>query len=75
MERFSFSVFSSRVINCSLALYQRSARLESSKNINDAMGTTANDYVIASVAETQLMDVFQHKPGVRDDAKPEYEEQ
>ena len=33
-ERFSFSVFSSMVMNCSLALYQRSASSESSKKIS-----------------------------------------
>jgi len=31
------------------------------KNIESVMGTTMNDYVIASVAETTLMDVFEYK--------------
>ena len=31
------------------------------KNIDDVMGTTMNTYVIASVAETTLMDVFEYK--------------
>jgi hypothetical protein len=30
------------------------------KNIDEAMGGTMNDYVIASVAETKLMDVFEY---------------
>lgn len=47
------------------------------KNIQDEMGKTMIDYVIASVVETQIMDVFEHhstlKKGSVDD-KPEYEE-
>lgn len=47
------------------------------KNIQDEMGKTMIDYVIASVVETQIMDVFEHhttlKKGSGDD-KPEYEE-
>lgn len=44
------------------------------KNIDEVMGGTMIDYVIASVAETQLMDVFEYgKDKVADD-KPEYEE-
>ena len=50
---------------------------EAVRNIDEVMGGTMIDYVIASVAETQIMDVFEHnkiaaKP-VADD-KPEYEE-
>lgn len=48
-------------------------------NIDKVMGKTMHDYVIASVAETQIMDVFEHgadmktaKPAVND--VPEYEE-
>lgn len=47
------------------------------KHIEEVMGGTMNDYVIASVAETQVMDVYEHvvkseaKPEVDD--KPEYE--
>ena len=46
------------------------------KNINDVMGDTMIDYVISSVAETTLMDVFEHKPQTakQPDDKPEYEE-
>ena len=31
------------------------------KYIEEVMGTTVIDYVIASLAETQIMDVFEHK--------------
>jgi CMP-N-acetylneuraminic acid synthetase len=51
------------------------------KNIDEVMGKTMIDYVIASVAETALMDVFEHTStapkgedkGAGEDAKPEYE--
>ena len=32
------------------------------KNLDEVMGGTMIDYVIVSVAETQLMDVFEHTP-------------
>ena len=38
------------------------------------MGGTLQDYSIASVAETKLMDVFEYKIKESDD-KPEYEQQ
>ena len=42
-------------------------------NIESVMGTTMIDYVIASVTETKLMDVFEYgKQEVKDD-KPEFE--
>jgi len=44
------------------------------KNIEKAMGGTLQDYSIASVAETKLMDVFEYKIKESDD-KPEYEQQ
>ena len=49
-------------------------------NIDKVMGTTSIDYVIASVAETQIMDVFEHNSSVKPKAEerndvPEYEEQ
>ena len=43
------------------------------KNIDEMMGGTMIDYVIASVAETSLMDVFEYGKDKKDD-KPEYEE-
>ena len=46
------------------------------KNIDEVMGGTMIDYVISSVAETTLIDVFEHKPQTAkgQDDKPEYEE-
>lgn len=43
-------------------------------NIETVMGGTMIDYVIASVAETALMDVFEYKKSQADD-KPEYGQQ
>ena len=43
-------------------------------NIDAVMGGTLIDYVIASVAETTLMDVFEYNKTKVDD-KPEYEQQ
>ena len=48
------------------------------KNIEEVMGTTAIDYVIANIAETKIMDVFEHgAPSKKQepDDKPEYEAQ
>lgn len=39
-------------------------------HIEEVMGTTMIDYVISSIAETQIMDVFEHKAVL---AKPEAE--
>ena len=47
------------------------------KNIDEVMGGTMIDYVIASVTETQLMDVFEWQKKEKDataEAKPEYEQ-
>lgn len=47
------------------------------KNIQDFMGKTMIDYVIASVAETQIMDVYEHNASLTNkdaEDKPEYEE-
>mgnify|MGYP002855700806 CR=1 FL=1 len=41
------------------------------KSIDEVMGGTMIDYVIVTVAETTLMDVFEHKTK---DEKPEYED-
>lgn len=46
------------------------------RNIEEAMTGSMGDYVIASVAETKLMDVFEYKKVDRlPDDKPEYEQQ
>ena len=42
------------------------------KNIDEVMGGSMIDYVIASVAETTLMDVYEYKKKEKDD-KPEFE--
>jgi len=47
------------------------------KNVDEVMGGTMIDYVIAGISETKIMDVFEHntianKEGSND--KPEYEE-
>lgn len=44
------------------------------KNIEEVMGGTMIDYVIASVSETTLMDVFEYNKGNKKDDKPEYEQ-
>ena len=43
------------------------------KNIDEVMGGTMIDYVISSVAETTIMDVFEYLKKKSDD-KPEYEQ-
>ena len=47
------------------------------KNIGEVMGGTMIDYVIASIAETQLMDVFEYQGGKKAEPAdvPEYEQQ
>ena len=44
------------------------------KNIDEVMGGTMIDYVIASVAETTIMDVFEYSKVDKKDDKPEYEQ-
>ena len=43
------------------------------KNIDEVMGGTMIDYVIASVSETKLMDVFEYGKDKQTDDKPEFE--
>ena len=50
---------------------------EAVKSIDEVMGGTMIDYVIASVVETQIMDVFEHNKilaKTEADDKPEYEQ-
>jgi hypothetical protein len=57
-------------------LVQAATLPEAVSNIHEVMSGTMIDYVIASIAETQLMDVFEYqmkKKEERDD-RPEYEE-
>lgn len=42
------------------------------KNMDEAMGGTMIDYVIVSMAETTIMDVFEYKKAEKND-KPEFE--
>ena len=44
------------------------------KNVDTVMGGTMIDYVVASVAETTLMDVFEYKKADKVNDKPEYEQ-
>lgn len=46
---------------------------QAASNINEVMGGTMIDYVIASITETAIMDVFEANAPVKD-SKPEYEE-
>ena len=55
-------------------LVQAGSFMQAVKNIEEVMGTTMIDYVISSVAETAIMDVFEHNAKKVADDKPEYEE-
>jgi hypothetical protein len=44
------------------------------KNIEEVMGGTMIDYVIASIAETPLMDVYEYGKDKVADEKPEFEQ-
>jgi len=54
-------------------LVQASSLNGAVKNIDEVMGGTMIDYVIASVSETTLMDVFEYKKKEQND-KPEFEQ-
>ena len=56
-------------------LVQAATLMEAVKNIDAVMGGTMIDYAIASVAETQIMDVFEYGTGKSaiSEEKPEYE--
>ena len=46
------------------------------KNVEQVMGTTKVDYVIANIAETKIMDVYEHQAKTKKEEvndKPEYE--
>lgn len=57
-------------------LVQANTLQQAVKNIDAVMEKGMIDYNIASVSETKIMDVFEHrtKAKVEQDAKPEYEE-
>lgn len=45
------------------------------KNVDEVMGGTMIDYIISSVSETKLMDVFEYNKVKQTDSKPEFEQQ
>ena len=58
-------------------LVQAASLPQAVKSIDEVMGGTMVDYVIASVAETQIMDVFEHNKILKKpepDDRPEYEQ-
>lgn len=54
-------------------LVQASTFQQAVSHIEEVMGGTMIDYVIASLAETQVMDVFEHNKIMKRDDKPEFE--
>ena len=56
-------------------LVQAGSFMQAVKNIEEVMGTTMIDYVISSVTETAIMDVFEHNAKKEADDKPEFEAQ
>ena len=56
-------------------LVQAGSFMQAVKNIEEVMGTTMIDYVISSVTETAIMDVFEHNAKKEADTKPEFEAQ
>ncbi len=44
------------------------------KNIDEVMSGTMIDYVIASISESTLMDVFEYGKDKKEDEKPEFEQ-
>lgn len=59
-------------------LVQATTFFEAVKNIDEVMGKTMIDYTVASVTETQIMDVFEHHAKTHGEERndvPEYEEQ
>ena len=53
-------------------LVQASTFTGAVKNIEEVMGSTMLDYVIANISETKIMDVYEHKASLKQD-KPEFE--
>ena len=44
------------------------------KNLEEVMSGTMIDYVIASISETTIMDVYEHGKSTKTDDQPEYEQ-
>jgi hypothetical protein len=57
-------------------LVQAATLPQAVKYVEEVMGKTMIDYAIASIAETQIMDVYEHQVAAveKKDDKPEYEE-
>lgn len=60
-------------------LVQGSTLQSALRNVDEVMGKTMNDYVVASLSETQIMDVFEYvvkdkKAGEAEGDKPEYDQ-
>ena len=57
-------------------LVQAATLPQAVKYVEEVMGKTMIDYAIASIAETQIMDVYEHQVAAveKNDDKPEYEE-
>ena len=53
-------------------LVQASTFTGAVKNIEEVMGSTMLDYVIANISETKIMDVYEHQASLKQD-KPEFE--
>ena len=53
-------------------LVQASTFTGAVKNIEEVMGSTMLDYVIANISETKIMDVYEHKASLKQD-KQEFE--
>ncbi len=70
-------IFFSENVNDDYYLVQASSFPGAVKHIEEVMGTTQIDYVISNLAETMIMDVYEHvttkKPAERNDV-PEYEQ-
>lgn len=47
-------------------LVQASTFTGAVKNVEDVMGTSMADWIIANVAETKIMDVFEHKAATKE---------
>lgn len=59
-------------------LVQAATLTSAVSNIEDVMGKGATDYIIANIAETKVLDVFEHNTSLKKDEpndKPEYEAQ
>lgn len=54
-------------------LVQASSLNDAVKHIEKVMASSMEDYIIANIAETKIMDVYRHTKNEERDDKPEYE--